>query len=476
MNFFLRLLVRSGFSFVSAAIVIVGFTFALGQSMHAQMQTSEAKPIVSTSVEEFGYEAGIHALEAFQLEVNDQLRARHFDELDRLANKLRAGKVRWPGSRWKLSDFYEGLEEPRPGLNPTEEDWKSHLRLLQEWKTAKPQSITVRVAMAAAYIGYGYQARGEGFSDTVSDSGWRLFQERVTKADQILQEAASLREKCPHWYAVLLEVAKADGWPKDKTTALFEKAVGYEPLYYEYYHDLAEYLQPKWHGEPGDTENFAKQSADRLGGDEGDVLYFQLGFSQRCSCKKEPIMKSMSWERIKKGYEASERLYGKSLMRTNHIAYMASKVGDVITADDAFKRMAGRWSEPVWGNEGVFENWRDWVTRMAPQEREEQKFKLELSQNMETPEGKRHGLEIEQVLSKHYGECSSTASESAKVPFRIMIELKADGTPIAMRAEPWTEVWQCLIKFLPMKAGTLSAPPRDKYWFSLDVDPKAISN
>jgi hypothetical protein len=468
MNFPLRL--------VSAAFVIIGFAVSLAQSTHAQMQASEANSIATANVEEFSDEAGVTAIEDFQLAVNDKLKARHFDQLEQLANKLRTEKTRWPGSKWKLPDFYLGLDLPRRGLNPTEQDWKDHLRLLHEWKDAKPKSITARVALAAAYVGYGYDARGNGYSDTVSDNGWNLFHERMAKAEQILREASTLREKCPHWYAILLEVAKANGWPKEKATALFEKATDYQPLYYEYYHDFAEYLQPKWHGEPGDTEEFAKQSADKLGGDEGDILYFQLAFSQRCACPKEPILNAMSWERIKSGYQASERLYGKSLVRINHMAYLASKKKDVIAADDAFKRIANRWSEHVWSNEGIFQNWRDWVARMAPQEREEQEFRLELSRNMETPEGKRHGQEIGQILSQHYGECTSTAGESLKVPFRVMIELKADGSPIAVRAEPWTAVWNCLVKFIPLKPGTLSAPPRDKYWVSLDVDPKDVAN
>ena len=46
---------------------------------------------------------------------------------------------------------------------------------------------------------------------------------------------------------------------------LFDRATKFEPEYFPLYRDFANYLLPKWEGEPGDATAFAKAAADRVG-------------------------------------------------------------------------------------------------------------------------------------------------------------------------------------------------------------------
>jgi hypothetical protein len=52
-------------------------------------------------------------------------------------------------------------------------------------------------------MSYAGAARGGGYADTVSQSGWNLFAERTTVAKATLIEAATLKEKCPYWYEAM---------------------------------------------------------------------------------------------------------------------------------------------------------------------------------------------------------------------------------------------------------------------------------
>ena len=72
--------------------------------------------------------------------------------------------------------------------------------------------------------------------------------------------------------------------------ALFEEANKFEPEYYTYARDLAYYLLPKWSGDAGDTEKFVQEIADRIGGEKGDILYFQVAAADYviCGCDEEP--------------------------------------------------------------------------------------------------------------------------------------------------------------------------------------------
>ena len=145
--------------------------------------------------------------------------------------------------------------------------------MLQRWASARPESITARVALAKSYVNYGEDARGSGFADTVSESGWKLLAERTTKAKLILDEASKLSTKDPEWYVVMQELVLHQDWETPARRALLEQAVKFEPEYYYYYRLFANSIQPKWGGEEGEVETFLQESSDRIGGDAGDILY-----------------------------------------------------------------------------------------------------------------------------------------------------------------------------------------------------------
>jgi hypothetical protein len=459
----------------SMTILILMFGASCRQS--AQAQAPGAPPVsVYTNAEEFSDEQGVEVQSDFTREVNDMLKARRFNELDELAKTLRTRKAKWPGSRWKLMDFYIGLQEPSPKMHSTEEDWATHLKLLNEWVAAKPKSITPRVALAGAYSAYGWHARGSQTSETVTDSGWRLLGDRLARARTILKDAKKLDEKCPHWYATMQYVAQGESWSPSQARALFDEAVAFEPMYYEYYHNMADYLLPRWHGEPGDTEKFAEAAANRMGGAEGDVLYFQIGWAQTCHCDNQDVLKAMSWTRIQKGFAESERLYGKSLMRINQIAYMATKLKDIdiLVADDAFRRMGDRWSDVTWTKQSYFEQWRDWVAQMAPGLRYIANVKLEAKKNMETAEGQRYKDEVAKRFAGYAKECA--AKVPAPLPtLHVMFVVKADGTPAGMQVEPDTPFGNCMRTIsYDHRTEKFSAAPKDAYWVTWEIDPKTV--
>src|SRR5882672_7963968 len=107
---------------------------------------------------------------------------------------------------WRLHNLYAGLDQPTR-QHAAEVDWRNHLQRLERWVAARPNSITARVALAQSYTGYGWVARGEDSSNTVSDSGWRLFRQRHARAKAILDQATKLRGQCPEWYVAMQQAA-----------------------------------------------------------------------------------------------------------------------------------------------------------------------------------------------------------------------------------------------------------------------------
>jgi hypothetical protein len=137
------------------------------------------------------------------------------------------------------------------------------------------------VALAEACINFAWHARGDGMSDTVTGSGWKLFAQRIETAKKILDDASSLASKCPHWYQAMQSVAKAQGWDVARSIELLREATTFAPDYYYYYRSFANYMLPKWEGQEGDAANFAEQSANRVGGTRATSSIFE---SDRESC------------------------------------------------------------------------------------------------------------------------------------------------------------------------------------------------
>ncbi len=262
-----------------------------------------------------------------------------------------------------MNVFYWAIAEPEG--HATEEDWNAHLKILNRWVAAKPQSVTARVALANAYTSYAWNARGSDSSNTVTESGWKLFGQRIGKAKQVLEQASRLKAKCPEWYVVMQTVALAEDWDLTRATALLDQAVLFEPDYYYYYRDHANYLKPQWNGADGDAETFAEQVSDRVGGVKGDILYFQIATELICHCSVETNLKLMSWPRIQKGVAELEKQNGPSATNLNLLAYMAIKENDSVVAHKLFSRIEDNWDQETWRTKRYFDYCKGWADQTA---------------------------------------------------------------------------------------------------------------
>ena len=147
---------------------------------------------------ELDFTTDARALAEYQDAIAKLLREEKFEELDCLADTARSGKTRFPGGLWKLRNIYIGLDSPRPG-HPTEEDWLQRLELVERWNSRNSHSVTAPV-LAESCVSYGWDAWGDGSTDSVTDCGSKLFGESVAKAKAILDNASTLATKCPDWF------------------------------------------------------------------------------------------------------------------------------------------------------------------------------------------------------------------------------------------------------------------------------------
>lgn len=135
-------------------------------------------------------------------QANTFFQAKDYDGLDAFTRKLRDSKVSYDTGAWKFYFVYLGLDLPEEA---SDAQWIAHLADLQERINARPDSITARVALANELVNYAWKARGDGLADTVTDEGWKLFNQRLNEAVEVLSKAIPLKEQCPYWWTVKLE-------------------------------------------------------------------------------------------------------------------------------------------------------------------------------------------------------------------------------------------------------------------------------
>ena len=410
----------------------------------------------------------IHALPNYRKTISRLLKERKFRLLDCLADSARNRKEIFPGGTWKLHTIYLGLNEPQ--LHATEKDWIGHISSLKQWVSARPRSITARIALAEAYVNYAWEARGHGYADTVSENGWKLFKERSAQGRQILKHASDLRQECPEWYVAMQDVALAQGWAPSAKQALLEQAIKFDPDYFYYYRKYAVSILPEWDGAEGQLGRFLKTTADKIGGDAGDILYFQVASLVVC-CQAEPL--NFSWPRIQRGFESLEKRFGVELDNCNRLARMAAIYNDPVVANKMLTRIGNQWSDEVWQTFPYFESVKNWAKQVVPMMEVKSPAEESAEANLQTAGGQAYKTAFDEQIRALLPGCEQESSAnlaSSKVLFRV----GKDGTVNQVITIGPDRLGSCLMRKVSELAGKsramFPAPPKPDYWIKVDLD------
>lgn len=298
----------------------------------------------------------------YQRRVKSLLTGWDFAGLDKEAADVRASKARLLGGNWKLYALYNAVSRPPSG--ESEAEWVDHLETLKQWAAKEPNSATPRIALAMSYVNFAWHARGDGYASTVTGAEWGAYYKRINLAAQSLMDAAKVKERCPVWFSTMQTIALAEGWDKRQARELFDLATSFEPDFLTYDVKYSYYLEAKWYGEPGESEAFANSEEQKIGGLKGKVAYFDIAQQLICTCEsdKPPLPSGLSWPKIQEGYAAIQHLYGVSNEQLNEYALMAYAAGDKATAQEAFAKIGGDWSQKTWWRQEDFKDAKAWAS------------------------------------------------------------------------------------------------------------------
>lgn len=214
------------------------------------------------------------------------------------------------------------------------------------------------------------------------------------------------------------------GWSMEETQALLAKAIKADPTYLYIYRQFAVYVLPQWNGREGDSEKFAAATADRMGGEEGDILYFQLTshlMTAGCDCIQ------VTWPRVEKGFEALDKRYGTSMLNLNLFAFMAVHTSQPLAAKEAFMRIGDQWDEKIWQTEESFATSKNWAVGYAPLIAKQHGMERSAQENGQTADGLRYKAAFEKKYKHIVQQCVHSAGGSAE-KFETLTNLGISGT------------------------------------------------
>jgi hypothetical protein len=453
------------------SFALIAFTSLAAVAADQQINSPDchvAEPDANTSV-------NIGAIDDYETFIRHLLVQRRYDSLDCIADAARANKTKFRGGFWKIHTIYTGLSNPvDDGAHATEADWNDHIDRLNRWISANPNSVTARIALAHSYIDFAWHARGNGFVDKVTDNGWRLVGERTRQAEEILKEAYKLPVKCPEWYLAAQALVQLQGTDKEQLTELLKRATELEPTYQYFYRQYDDLLAAKWYGDAGDEEKFAAEAADRIGGTEGDILYFQIASHAICPCSDGEVdLKLLSWPRMQKGFQALTEKSGPSLINLNLLAYMAIQERDPTVADQTFSRIGENWEDDLWRTKAFFDENKQWAAEVAPTMAWQKSIQDNADVDMRTPKALEMKKKFDEKFAEKIQKCAAPHSGAELEPFAFFVALGKKGEIRQFTAIPSTKVSDCVILQGTAKIF-LSRPPHAPFWLKIEVDPAKL--
>jgi hypothetical protein len=200
-------------------------------------------------------------------------------------------------------------------------------------------------------------------ADTVTREGWSVFDQKLHEAADVLKGVQDKRQAYPDWYRPMNTIGRAIGEDKASFTARNEEATKLYPISIEIHTGSLLYFLPRWNGSNQEVLDYAASVADKVGGDEGDVLYARLASGLFMNIYDPGLFSEIgfSWPRVRHGMELIANRNPHSKLMANLFCKFAFLAQDQATAQVVFSRLGDHYEYWVWGKREMFDAAKAWV-------------------------------------------------------------------------------------------------------------------
>ena len=301
--------------------------------------------------------------------VRSKLFAGLIDDLEKQATEAKSKNATLSDGQPKLAAFYSGVASCISDCQrfETEAAWKLKYGRISDWLKKYPNSTSAKVAEASYFVGYAWFARGRGYASTVKEDAWPLFRERIETARTKLEALTGADRNDPGWYASMLQVAVAQGWPTEKFETVYAEGAKRFPTYTDLYFVAALYFTPKWGGSQTAFNEFVEQVVANTKSQLGETMYARVNWAY--SSRDMFVTRKADWGRMKVGFQRIMRDYPDP-WNANNYAKFACMAGDMKTFSELAKQIGEKPLEAAWfGNVQIYRQCQESAQQAVKNER-----------------------------------------------------------------------------------------------------------
>lgn len=270
----------------------------------------------------FDGQGGVDALKAMSAPLVEKSK---FENIERIAARLREEGTQAADGRSLYPIFYHAIAtniEARPA--PDE--------VLREWRRSLPNSSLAAALAAERLYHAAWEARGEGFANTVKPEQWARFFELVEKTDRTLENARKYSMRDPAWHRIKIMVSFDLSHGRRSYEQSLKNAVTGTRYNHSLYFSAVGQFTPKWGGSWRQVDEFARLAAGMTRDRDGDAFYARVYWyvAQSEYMPTGSIFKDteVSWPLMKRGFEDLIARYPHSAWNLNAFAGFACVAGD----------------------------------------------------------------------------------------------------------------------------------------------------
>lgn len=291
---------------------------------------------------------GPDALRAFETQVANFF-LRDEDWLERDVNEWNTPSCVFDDGRPRLIALTGGYSQ----AFRNEKDWSKSLARVEYLKKKFPKAAFAALAESRYWIAYAWNARGNGYASSVTAEGWKLYRERLEKAERALIDTKTYSAELPVWYNEMLNVQSALGRPAEERDKVFLEGTQKYKTYYPLYFTMLNFLLPKWGGSWETVDNLVKWSVENTKAIDGNSIYARLYWAASGSLSEGGDIFKLSrasWPKMKQGFEDLMVRHPKSKWNLNNFARFACQAGDKKTFLKIRQQMGKNVIEDAWTN------------------------------------------------------------------------------------------------------------------------------
>ncbi|MDX8433156.1 DUF4034 domain-containing protein [Mesorhizobium abyssinicae] len=289
-----------------------------------------------------------------------------FDQLDELIEAYQRDDARTKSGSIKAAIVYEVLESTKflygtysyGTLNQMEAQ-------ADKWIESYPGSRAARITKAIVMNNRAWNARGEGYANTVTPEQWNAFFVYSRQAKDYLQSVKQGTAADPEWYATMLKVAR--GLPSSDIDfdALASEALDAHPDYIPIYREIVRTNLPQW----GGTRQTLEFWIDRMAKASGtDASYARAYWGAADDFYRDVIFNDTDadWSRVRTGFRAIVHDYPTN-WNINIFARLACLAQDKATTKELMERLGNAIDAEAWLYREMPASCREWASEPDPQ-------------------------------------------------------------------------------------------------------------